>query len=213
MKQVWVKVDPWDKDIAIAALESGADALVLPPGHSAEAKKLGVIRTVAADGDLKPGTDVFMVEIASKDDELRIARLAPDKPVIVTTRDWTIIPLENLIAQRQNIFLEVATLADAQTPWRFWRGELTALLSTTGDEAELRKIIAALKEEGRTAVVWRKRQSPGCCRLPWATGSALIPARRWVLARACSSATAAAACSWCTPSRLKTRTSRRGRSG
>ncbi len=30
MKQVWVKADPWSKEIAIAALESGADALVLP---------------------------------------------------------------------------------------------------------------------------------------------------------------------------------------
>ena len=77
MKQIWVKADPWDKDIAIAALESGADALVLPPGRSAEAKKFGVIRTMAEDGDLKPGTDVFMVDIASKEDEQRIARLCP----------------------------------------------------------------------------------------------------------------------------------------
>ena len=148
MKQVWVKADPWDKDIAIAALESGADALVLPPGHSAEAKKLGVIRTVAEDGDLKPGADVFMVDIASKEDEQRIARLAPDKPVIVTTRDWTIIPLENLIAQRQNIFLEVATLADARTALAILERGVDGIVINNRDEAELRKIIAALKEEG-----------------------------------------------------------------
>ena len=148
MKQVWVKADPWDKDIAIAALESGADALVLPPGHSAEAKKLGVIRTVAEDGDLKPGADVFMVDIASKEDEQRIARLAPDKPVIVTTRDWTIIPLENLIAQRQNIFLEVATLADARTALAILERGVDGIVINNRDEAELRKIITALKEEG-----------------------------------------------------------------
>jgi 3-dehydroquinate synthase II len=148
MKQVWVKADPWDKDIAIAALESGADALVLPPGHSAEAKKLGVIRTVAEDGDLKPGTDVFMVNIASKEDEQRIARLAPDKPVIVTTRDWTIIPLENLIAQRQNIFLEVATLADARTALAILERGVDGIVINNRDEAELRKMITALKKEG-----------------------------------------------------------------
>jgi 3-dehydroquinate synthase II len=148
MKQIWVKADPWDKDIAIAALESGADALVLPPGHSAEAKKYGVIRTIAADGDLKPGTDVFMVDIASKEDEQRIARLAPDKPVMVTTRDWTIIPLENLIAQRQNIFLEVATLADARTALAILERGVDGIVINNRDEAELRKIIAALKEEG-----------------------------------------------------------------
>jgi 3-dehydroquinate synthase II len=148
MKQVWVKADPWDKDIAIAALESGADALVLPPGRSVEAKKLGVIRTVAEDGDLKPGTDVFVVDIASKDDEVRIARLSPDKPVIVTTRDWTIIPLENLLAQRQNIFLEVATLADARTALAILERGVDGIVINNRDEAELRKIIAALKQEG-----------------------------------------------------------------
>jgi 3-dehydroquinate synthase II len=148
MKQVWVKADPWHKDIAIAALESGADALVLPPGRSAEAKKFGVIRTVAEDGDLKPGTDVFVVDIASKDDELRIARLSPDKPVIVTTRDWTIIPLENLIAQRQNIFLEVATLADARTALAILEKGVDGIVINNRDEAAVRAIVAALKVGG-----------------------------------------------------------------
>ncbi|MCX5898433.1 MAG: 3-dehydroquinate synthase II, partial [Proteobacteria bacterium] len=104
--------------------------------------------TIAADGDLKPGTDVFMVDIASKEDEQRIARLAPDKPVMVTTRDWTIIPLENLIAQRQNIFLEVATLADARTALAILERGVDGIVINNRDEAELRKIIAALKEEG-----------------------------------------------------------------
>jgi len=148
MKQVWVKADPWDKDIAIAALESGADALVLPPGRSAEAKKFGVIRTVAEDGDLKPGTDVFVVDIASKDDELRIARLCPDKPVMVTTRDWTIIPLENIIAQRQNVFLEVATLADARTALAILERGVDGIVINNRDEAAVRVIVAALKQEG-----------------------------------------------------------------
>jgi 3-dehydroquinate synthase II len=148
MKQVWVKADPWDKDIAIAALESGADALVLPPGRSAEAKKLGVIRTIAEDGDLKPGTDVFMVAIASKEDEQRIACLSPDKPVIVTTRDWTIIPLENLIAQRQNIFLEVATLADARTALAILEKGVDGIVINNRDETAVRAIVSALKQEG-----------------------------------------------------------------
>jgi 3-dehydroquinate synthase II len=148
MKQVWVKADPWNKDIAIAALESGADALVLPTGRSPEAKKLGVIRTIAEDGDLKPGTDVFMVAIASKEDEQRIARLSPDKPVIVTTRDWTIIPLENIIAQRQNIFLEVATLADARTALAILERGVDGIVINSRDEAAVRAIVAALKQEG-----------------------------------------------------------------
>ena len=147
MKQVWVKADPWSKEIAIAALESGADALVLPPGCSAEAKKLGVIRTIADDGDLRLGKDVFLVEITSKADEERIARLSPDKPVIIKTRDWTIIPLENLIAQRHNIFLEVTTLAEAQTATGILERGVDGLVINTRNETELRSIIKALKEK------------------------------------------------------------------
>jgi 3-dehydroquinate synthase II len=147
MKQVWVKADPWSKEIAIAALESGADALVLPAGYSAEAKKLGVIRTIADDGDLRLGKDVVLVEITSKADELRIARLSPDKPVIIKTRDWTIIPLENLIAQRHNIFLEVTTLAEAQTATGILERGVDGLVINTRNETELRSIIKALKEK------------------------------------------------------------------
>ncbi len=51
MKQVWVKADPWNKEIVVTALESGADAVIIPPGLSAEVKKLGIIRTIADDGD------------------------------------------------------------------------------------------------------------------------------------------------------------------
>ena len=147
MKQVWVKADPWSKEIAIAALESGADALVLPPGCSAEAKKLGVIRTIADDGDLRLGTDVVLVEITSKADEERIARLSPDKPVIIKTRDWTIIPLENLIAQRHNIFLEVTTRAEAQTATGILERGVDGIVINTRNETELRSIIKALKEK------------------------------------------------------------------
>ena len=147
MKQVWVKADPWSKEIAIAALESGADALVLPPGYGTEAKKLGVIRTVADDGDLRIGTDVFLVEITSKEDELRIARLSPDKPVIIKTRDWTIIPLENLIAQRHNIFFEVTTLAEAQTATGILERGVDGIVINTRNETELRNMIKALKEK------------------------------------------------------------------
>ena len=73
MKQVWVLVDPWRKDLVTAALEAGADAVVLPEGFSDQARALGRITTVAPDGDIVLGTDVVYHEIASKEDEVRAA--------------------------------------------------------------------------------------------------------------------------------------------
>ena len=53
MKKIWVNADPWNKDIVIRALECGADAVVVPKGHTPKVKELGVIPTVAEDGDIE----------------------------------------------------------------------------------------------------------------------------------------------------------------
>ena len=73
MKKVWVLVDPWRKDLVTAALEAGADAVVLPEGFSDQAKALGRITTVAPDGDVALGSDVVPFDIATKDDEVKAA--------------------------------------------------------------------------------------------------------------------------------------------
>ncbi len=36
MKKLWVNVVPYEKGLAISALESGAEAVVLPDGQSAK---------------------------------------------------------------------------------------------------------------------------------------------------------------------------------
>jgi 3-dehydroquinate synthase II len=115
MKQLWVKVEPWDKNLVTAALESGADAVWVPEGRAAEVKALGLIRVIAPDGDLAPGRDVREVSINSTADEAEVIRLAHQGPVVVHTPDWAIIPLENLVAQSGNIFVEVADVDAART--------------------------------------------------------------------------------------------------
>src|SRR4030065_450889 len=108
MKHLSLKVDPWDKRLVPAALESGADALWVPQGRTEAVKALGLITVVAPDGDLVPGQDVQEVAITSTADEAEVIRLARQGPVVVHTPDWSIIPLENLVAQTNNIFVEVS---------------------------------------------------------------------------------------------------------
>ena len=76
MKIVWINAVPWKKEIVTTALESGADAVVVAKGYSSKVKKLGVIQTIAVDGDLKPGKDVVEWEIKSKADEEKILALS-----------------------------------------------------------------------------------------------------------------------------------------
>ena len=99
MKAIWVKVDPWNKDLVTTALEGGADALMVPEGYTEKVKELGRIATIAPDGDMVPGKDLSTISITSQEDEDTIVQAQAMGPVIVDTPDWSIIPLENLIAK------------------------------------------------------------------------------------------------------------------
>lgn len=146
MKQIWVKIVPWKKKLVTTALENGADALMLAKGDSAKAKELGRITTIAPDGDLRLGEDVVEVTVKGSDDENEIVKLAQTKKVLVKTTDWTIIPLENLIARTGNIWVEVSNLEEARTALGVLEKGVDGLLISVSDPAELKKMLSSLKE-------------------------------------------------------------------
>ncbi len=113
-KLFWVSVPKWNKNLVTAAIESGADALVLPKGFSKKAKELGLIRTIAPDGDLKIGKEVREFTITSKEVENDV--VAADEKVwkIIRNKDWSIIPLENLISKTSHVIQTVPNSAKAK---------------------------------------------------------------------------------------------------
>ena len=104
MKAVWVNAVPWKREVVTAALESGADAILVPEGHTDRAHKLGRIQTVAPDGDIKLGRDAVIVDVANKADEQRVAKMPAAQIPVLRMRDWRVIPIENLLAQREQLF-------------------------------------------------------------------------------------------------------------
>jgi 3-dehydroquinate synthase II len=146
MKTVWIKCVPWKKEVVTTALESGADAVMVPKGCSSKVKKLGVITTIADDGDLRLGKDVVEWEIRSKADEDKIVSLSRRSKVIVRTRDWTVIPLENLIAQTSNLIVEVKTAREAKTVLKVLEKGVDGVILNTRDLAEIKKTVSQIKE-------------------------------------------------------------------
>ena len=146
MKKLWVKIDPWDKKLVTTALESGADALWVPEGRAAEVKALGLVTAVAPDGDLVPGADVQEVTITSTEDEAEVIRLAKGGPVVVRTPDWTIIPLENLVAQSGNIFVEVSDKDAALTALGVLEKGVDGLVLANATPALIKEIARLVKE-------------------------------------------------------------------
>ena len=150
MKEIWVKADPWKKELVTTALEAGADAVIVPPGRAKDVKELGLITTVADDGDLKWEQDVTYVEVKSTADEKKIVELSRQKKVIVKTDDWTIIPLENLVAQTGNIFVEVADIEGARTSAGILEKGVDGLIITEAEPVKVRQIINEIRSSAQS---------------------------------------------------------------
>ncbi len=147
MRKIWVKIDPWSTELATTAIEGGAFGLLLPPGYSDEAKALGRITTIAEDGDLKPEKDVTFATITSQADEAAIIQQAQRQQVILNCPDWSIIPLENLIAQNADVIVPVNSLEAARTAFGILEKGVRQILLHPADALELKQILSALTLE------------------------------------------------------------------
>lgn len=144
-KRVWVKIMPWNKEMVTTALEAGADALVVAGEDTEKVKALSVVDVVSPQGDILPERDVVEFEVHSQEDEAEIIELTRSKIVIVRTSDWTIIPLENLIAQTGNLFVEVKTLEEAKTAMGILEKGVDGIVIVTDDMTQMQSILKWMK--------------------------------------------------------------------
>ena len=140
MKKLWVNADPYNKEVVISALESGAEAVVLPDGKSPTVREFGKIKTVEAKGDIKPGVDVEFVDIAGKADEDKAAAVPESKIVVLRMLDWTIIPIENLLARRgKNIMVQAENSKQAKLMVEILEKGVDGVVLNTTDINEIKK--------------------------------------------------------------------------
>jgi 3-dehydroquinate synthase II len=147
MRKIWVNADPWDKDIVITALEGGADGVVVPEGYSEKVKELGKIQTISEDGDLKTGKDVVFYTIKSGKDEDEILKLCGSRKVILQCSDWTVIPLENLIAKGADVIVKVNNYQEACTVFGILEKGISHILFHSENIAELKKTLSIVNTE------------------------------------------------------------------
>jgi len=118
-RQIWVGAlfqpsSDSRKKIVLSALENGFDTLVLDRRDS-EFMSLGRFRAITLDGRqfLEDGKHTgTLVELRTKDDELKAKKLAEKATtVVISARNWKIIPLENLIVHFQGSGSKLLMLA------------------------------------------------------------------------------------------------------
>ena len=140
MKKLWVSSEPYSKEVVISALESGAEAVILPEGLSEAVRGFGKIKTVEKNGDIKPGLHVELVDIAGKADEDKAAAVPVDKIVVLRMLDWTIIPIENLLARRgKNIMVQVENSEQARLMVGILEKGVDGVVLNTTDINEIKK--------------------------------------------------------------------------
>ncbi len=152
MKALWVEPVPFETEVVTAALEAGADAVVTEEPE--RVRGLGRIATVGPGGDLEWGRDVNRLAIASSDDEDLAVELAKRGPVVVETSDWTVIPLENLIARSDRVFARVGSEEEARLALCALEKGVAGIVLATNDPDAVRRVAALVKGGGeRVALV------------------------------------------------------------
>jgi len=140
MKKLWVNAVPYNKEVVISALESGAEAVIVPDGKSETVRQFGKIKTVEKNGDIKPGTDVEFIDIKGKADEDKAAAVPENKIVVLRMLDWTIIPIENLLARRgKNIMVQVENSKQAKLMVEILEKGVDGVVLNTADINEIKK--------------------------------------------------------------------------
>jgi len=102
------------KKIVLSALENGFDTVVIDKKDRGFTS-LGRFRAVTMDGSsfVEDGKAIgTLVELRSKDDEVKAKKLADKVPaVVISAKNWKVIPLENLIVHFQGSGTKLMMLA------------------------------------------------------------------------------------------------------
>lgn len=138
MKNVLFSGVPFDKGEITLALESGVDGIIVEAEHVRSVKALSKIPVLAAE-------DLPYVLLSSKSDEEEAVRILAHDRQVILKEGWEIIPVENILAQSDNLAVEAASHERARLAAGILeRGVKTVVVLPTAI-GELKTIVRELK--------------------------------------------------------------------
>ena len=148
-KEIWVRADipaskEERKEILISAIESGITNVIVRP-EDEDFESLGNINLINL------GEDVRLIEIVSPEDQDEAMGMAGKCSVmIISSDDWTIIPLENLIAKFAGTGTRVFSVASdpesARLNFKTLEKGVDGVVISVSDPSEIRKFTDLLME-------------------------------------------------------------------
>lgn len=138
MARIYYRSVPFDKPSVTLALEAGVDGLIVPQEHAASVQAL-------ARGEVLAEENMNYIKLSSKsDEENAIAALKKGDQVIIQS-GWEVIPIENMLAQADNVMVETPTLESAQLAGGILERGVATMVVPSENIDQLRAIIGACK--------------------------------------------------------------------
>jgi 3-dehydroquinate synthase II len=147
--------DKFDKNIITFALEKGITEFFTDKQFIDKIRELAKVKIISDDrnADYKLGQDIEYVNIKDKSDETKVVNLAKKNPVIVNLDNWKIIPIENIIAQTDNIIVEVNSFEEMELCSGILEKGINSFLINVTDLNELSKIVNYVKNKNAKFVM------------------------------------------------------------
>ena len=156
-KEIWIRADGPDdkeerKELVLSALESGIEKAIVRPEDS-DFSEFGKVELLFNDGGRLSG-GYELVELATPEDQERAMSMAGKvSGVVLDSRDWAVIPLENMIARFRDTGTQVLACADDVETAKLYMQTLEkgvdGVVVCTPDPNAIRRFSDILQDTGR----------------------------------------------------------------
>ncbi len=151
-REVWVRVNTWNRRLITTAIESGADVIVCSDDMVGNIKKLGIIKTVSENGDIVPGRDVFFFASGELPDLSEMKKLLRQGIVCIDTGEWSIVELENIVALGGKTVVRAVDEEKLEVAMGVLEKGVSGILLDVSDfdysSNRLKKVILKVKDKG-----------------------------------------------------------------
>ena len=138
MSRIYFRCVPYDKESLTLALESGVDGVIVPAEHAAQAAGLSRCQVWADE-------ETPLVSLAAKaDEEEALARMRAGERVVLAS-GWEVIPVENLLAQSDQVLAEAASLEQARLAAGILERGVAGIVVPIAAVSDIKAIVAQCK--------------------------------------------------------------------
>ena len=136
--------DKFVKNLITFAIEHGiTDFLTASEEVAQKIRELAKVKIISSQSfaDILIGRDIEYINVSDKKSEELAVQSARVKPVIVKLENWKIIPIENILAQTDNIIVEVNNFEELKLCAGILEKGVSAFVINTSDFNELKEMI------------------------------------------------------------------------